>query len=341
MGLFDRTLNPLWHQIKQLDDVRKFDVAAIMMIHGFIRSEIGNSLVKRFEVMCETTSNSGLHLGSQKLVPFSAETRERLMDEALLACLCACERHGLPSGVIRSMKTEFIPDVVGGIALAEINRRIGRQSPGTLDDCGYSHDPDESRTQLLLVWMKLLDLTDTKFVADFTREFFEERWRAFTKSILAGIIIAIGRLDRSAVLDRARQECLALSTSGVSVATEFVRRVAHSGQMELRLQAIDRISDKNLLTEIAISDPSEAVRRRASLAMGIDVDKIFRSAVDGVRGNNNFVPNGPAIAVMCGWGVLPSLKLLCEDSDPRVRHWAMEGVKFFADGFMTNPPTEL
>lgn len=339
MGLFDRILNPLWHQIKQLDEVRKFDVAVIMLIHGFIRSEIGNSLVKRFEVMCTNTSSSALHHNNQRLVPLSAEKRERLVDEAVLAWFCACERLGLPSDVIRSMKTEFIPDVVGTIALAEMNSRIGRQSPTTLDNCGYSRDPDESRTQLLLNWMKLLDLTDTRFVAEVTREFLAERWLACTKSALAGIIIATGRIDRSVVLDRARQECSALSTSGIAIATEFVRRVADSGSMELRLQAIDRITDKTLLAQIVTSDASETVRRRALLAMGIDVDEQFKLAVERVRANNN-VMNGSGIAMMCGWGVLPSLKLLCEDPDPRVRCWAMEGVKFFADGFMTNPPTE-
>jgi hypothetical protein len=340
MALFDRILNPLWHQIMQLDEVRKFDVAAIILIQGFIRSTINNLLVKQFEVMCETTSNPALHFGSLKLVPLSAEQRERLIDEASLACLCACERHGLPSDVIRSIKADVIPGLVGVLMLAEMNGRIGRQSPNTLDSCGYSHDPDESRTQLLLAWMKLLNLSDTRFVAEVTNEFFGERWRTITKSVLSGSIIGLRRTDPSVVLDRARKECSALSTSGKAVATQFVGRVASSALMETRLQAIDRISDKNLLVDFATTDPSETVRRRALLAMGIDVDEQFRLALDGVRGNNNVVLNCPVIITMCGWGVLPRLKLLCDDPDPRVRNWAMEGVKFFADGFMTNPPTE-
>lgn len=224
MGLLDKLLNPVWRRIEQLDDARKVSVSFIIVANGFWRSALEDELVKPFERLCNGAATAALRRDGQKIVPLAQQIRERLIDEALLACLSACRRSSLPQGTIHSFDPSVLPDAIGCIALAEINSRLKRTKPDVLEGTGYSLDTDEARTQLLLAWMKILQLSDANFVGVVAASFFQEKWATCTDALLAGSLKAIGRNDPDVLYNRARQDLSAFSPRAKAVVDHLARR---------------------------------------------------------------------------------------------------------------------
>lgn len=364
MALLDRLINPLWHKIDSLEIGQKCVVAAVLNIHGFFRGAIDDTLVKPFAKLCSESESPAFRIGSQRIVPLSPTNRERLVDEALVAFLCACRRSNLPE-ISQSMNSSLVPDAVGCLALAEINSRLGRTKPESLDQTDYSRDPEEARTQLLLKWMEILNLRDTNFVGVVTTAFFAQEWEKCTEALVSGAFRAVMR-SPSAMFTRARTDCSALSPRGRTVIEYLVKRARHGAPLlnsndgaesdqsagdehalrtpdvKSRLRELSRISDTDRLALIAISDPSATVRMRAHQAMGIDVDSMLAKVITRVADVESAdIGMCSVMASSLGWSVVPALKMLYDDhTNPKVRHFASLALGRFEEGYMGTPPSE-
>lgn len=365
MALLDRIFNPLWHKIDCLESGQKSVVASVLWMHGFFRWAMYEHLVTPFEKLCAESESPSLRINSQRIVPLSSVNRERLVDESLLACLCSRRRSNLPE-VWRGIDSSHIPEAVGCLALAEINTRLGRSKPDTLDQTEYSRDPEEARTQLLLKWMKLLNLRDANFVGVVTAAFFAQEWEDCTDGLVGGAFKTILRHPSAIFERRVRSHCRALSPRGRAVMEYFVERVSdgacrlklndspqndesvgdlhvhRTSDIQARLREIDTISDKKRLARIAVSDPSAMVRERAQRAMGLDVDSMLANVIDKVQD-----ADGPdmqmcvMVAGTLGWAVVPALKALYDEHpDPKVRQFASLALRMFERGDMGEPPSE-
>lgn len=213
MSLLDKFSNPIWYKIEQLQDAPKQEVCFVITLPGCFRLSIDEMLVAPLE-----------RLG-KKVTPLTSETRERLIDEALLALLCIC-RWPFGSGYpLKYFDAEYFLGGVGAVALALMNSRLHREKPVLLEDSGYSHDPDEARTQVLLAWMKILQIKDANFVVALMASGFGETWTSFVNKSLHGFYEAgFNRMDQAVLFKRTRAICTSLSPSAKAVVDYFVTK---------------------------------------------------------------------------------------------------------------------
>lgn len=153
----------------------------------------------------------------QKIWPLRNDTRERLIDEAVVGFL-SCMR-GKPIGNLRFQvfNPSEVIDGIGSLALAEINARLGRKKPLYLNETEYSQDIDECRMQVILNWMQIMDIRDPEFANLLSSLFFEKQWKEHCKGLLNGIATALSRNNREMLITRARQECQQLSPTGTAI----------------------------------------------------------------------------------------------------------------------------
>jgi len=351
----DRFLNPLWHRIDGLEDAKKADVAAIIAINGGLRFAVDEELIKPFEQFCDNFESPVLRRDNRKIIPLPAGTRQRLIDEALLACLRSCCRSGLPGDVMRTLDPSLIPDLLACIAKEEINYRRARERPEMLESTEYSKDPEEARAQLLLTWMRILELKDAKFVYLVTTAFFQKKWADFTESMLAGILIGCGRTELRVRFAFVRAECAAFSAPRRAYMRYMVDRIAERASqpvkvnlsgagrnpaIEKRLRQIEGISDKEQLAKIAMTDASEMVRRRALEAMGFPLDEWLAKLIDGVKGRSRqYLDLYIVMGRTMGWFAAGALRKLESDPDPEVRRMASEIMENIRK-YVLEPPSE-
>lgn len=355
MRLLDRFLNPLWHKIDGLEDAKKADVAAIICFNGGLRYAINDDLIKPFEQFCDTFDSPALLRNKGKITPLPVEIRERLIDEALLACLRSCCRSGLPGDVMQTLDPSLIPDLLACIAQEEIKYRRACETPEMMESLEYSKDPEEARVQLILTWMRILGINNAKFVYLVTTAFFQKKWADFTESMLTGMLIGCGRTELSERFARARAECAAFSAPRRAYMRYMVDRITerpslqvmmnHAGAdkrpgIEKRLRDIAGISDKKQLAEIAIHDPSEKVRRRAYELMGISPDEMVGKLIEGIRLKNP-LQGAIALGIAYGWFAAPALRKLKHDPDPEIRSMALTVLSKIEEMYrFVPPPTE-
>ena len=231
MGFLDSLFNPLWRRVKRLPESARFDVFTVLSLHGFLRSTMQERVLTPFKKLCEMPSSPVCRFF--KVQPcFTPKLESRLIDEAVLALLCCCRRSGLPVNTRSKLDLGKLPEEVGALALAEINYRLGRTGPATLEKTGYSTDPEEARTQLLLVWMKLLEIEDARFVGIVGEAFFAEAWTDCAEILLSGYLQGLAgaraldlRNDPARMQERVRQECASLSPGGRAVVEYMISKL--------------------------------------------------------------------------------------------------------------------
>lgn len=209
MGLFDRFVNPVWHAISGLDEPRRFELSALICLMGSSRRAVDGNLVGPFQQLC---SSGELTDELQRRVPFGPSLRERLVDEALLACLVSTPGALVPPHVFRVLDPAMLPDALGNLCLAEINHRLKRSQPEILSKTVYSKDHREAGQQVLVVWAELLGIPKEPFVSSTRRNgSYAKLWRDVALALLGGQLIGLARSSPDLVYRRAKQDAANLS----------------------------------------------------------------------------------------------------------------------------------
>ncbi len=192
-------------------------------MYGFFRSTLDESLVRPFEVYCAQVASSR----TRKPVAsaFSRQVRTRLVDEALCWRGYASAPRGQSRvGVMPTIDASEVLNVVGCIALAEINYRLGRSAPLVIDDVAYPRDPSGAAIELLVVWGNIAGLTDARLMGEFAVEHFAQPWRACIESVFNGALIGLGRVTKEVLFARARADCRSFSSGGRVVVEQLLQR---------------------------------------------------------------------------------------------------------------------
>lgn len=217
MSVFDRFTNPVWHAISRLDDRRQRIAAFLITGYGSCRYNVNEYLVAPL-------NQKGM---LQLPIAMSPQTRERLIDEALVGLLKSCKvPQSDPSGRIPGEVVQNVAEVWGLFALADSNHRLNRAKPDTLKDSLYSSDPDEARTQVLVKWAEILGLNQSDFVMDANRHWFLEQWSSMTAAMIAGFLTGFARTPDEIVLKKARSEAASIPEHRLVKARYMVERLA-------------------------------------------------------------------------------------------------------------------
>lgn len=233
MGWSDKFLNPAWHKIQSLSTQECFEVSVILTLHGHLRVALQNEFVISFERLCDPHAPASLLKGAfgpmlrdmQKLWPIGAELRTRLVDEIELGLLSCFIRKPLGTLKLEVLNSEIIFESAGCIALAEINKRLGRQEPAVLNKTGYSHDPDECKLQVILSWMRLTGLQNPQLPGIWSDLFFAKQWKFFLEDFLKGFCLGLSRIDRETFLTRTRQECRQLNSRATDIISYLCEKI--------------------------------------------------------------------------------------------------------------------
>ena len=225
MAIFDRFLNPAWHKISSLRPQEIFEVSVVICLHGYLRKVLCEEFVVPLEKLCDPHAPKELLNGPfgsilrgiQRLWPLNTELRERLIDEVEIGFLTCVK--GKPVGNLRFevLNDSEVIEGIGCLALAEINTRLSRKRPSSLNEAGYSQEPDECRTQVILSWLRLANLQNSELPGFLSSMFFERRWKTACEDVLTGGAIGFGRTDWKSISARARQDCKQLSPKGTAM----------------------------------------------------------------------------------------------------------------------------
>jgi|GEM_PF-2627234 len=187
MWLLDRISNPLWYKISRLDKLRRRTVATTLCAYDFLHQQASKKLLGPVEEYLRKKRDP-----AQVGIGLTLDVRTQLVDEALMALLWSCTCPAFDPGLkLPREVVVHLPEVWGSFVLADVNHRLNRSAPTTLDKTGYSEDPAEARRQVLDRWQQILNVSDTEFADRVNAAGFTEAWdwlvQMFTSDTLAGM----------------------------------------------------------------------------------------------------------------------------------------------------------
>jgi hypothetical protein len=217
LALFEKFTNPIWHFAATLDKERQRIAATVISGYEVCRISIKDNLVSPLERDVLTPRRL-------TVVP---ETRERLIDEALVAILKSCRIPDgdpgikFPSGFVSNLSA-----VWGVFALADRNNRLRCSEPSTLEGTHYSKDTDEARTQLVVQWCEILRLPMPNFAADMNRHGFYKEWDDLSVALISGLLIGASRAADEVLLARAKSTAGNIPTHRMAVTRQMIETIA-------------------------------------------------------------------------------------------------------------------
>lgn len=222
MWLLDRFKNPLWYRISRLDKSRRRTVATTLCAYDFLRQQVEKKLVGPLETYLREHRDP-----SKAAIGLTLSVRMQLVDEALMAVLWSCTCPAFdPALKLPREVVPHLPEVWGGFVMVEVNHRLNRSTPSTLDQTGYSEDPVEAHQQVLNRWSEILGVTDPEFAARMNAGGFAEAWdwlaQMFTADTLDGMAVIPDRM----LFRQSRRLAATIPPHQVALVEQFIDRVA-------------------------------------------------------------------------------------------------------------------
>ena len=201
MWLLDRYSNPLWHKASQLDRRRRRTVATTLCAYDFLRQQVEKKLIGPLESYVRekrTPAQGGSGL--------TMEMRRDLVDEALMALLWSCTCPAFDPGLkLPRELVPHLPEVWGGFVLGDVNHRLNRSTPATLDKTGYSEDPAQARQQVLEQWREILSVSDPGFADRMNAAGFTEAWDWLAQMFIADTLAGMAEIPDRILFSQARR----------------------------------------------------------------------------------------------------------------------------------------
>jgi hypothetical protein len=201
MWLLDRFSNPLWNKISRLDKPRRRTVATTLCAYDFLRQQVEKKLVGPVEPYLRENRDP-----SKAGIGLTVALRTQLVDEALMALLWACTCPAFDPGLkLPREVVPHLPEVWGGCVLGDVNHRLGRSTPATLGQTGYSEDPAEAHRQVLNRWSEILGVTGPEFAAGINAGGFAEAWDWLAQMFVADTLDGMAAIPDRMLFAQARR----------------------------------------------------------------------------------------------------------------------------------------
>lgn len=221
MWLLDRFTNPLWYRISRLDKPRRRTVATTLCAYDFLRQQVEKKLVGPLEpYLREHRDPSKAEIG------LTLEVRTQLVDEALMALLWSCTCPAFDPGLkLPREVVPHLPEVWGGFVLADVNRRLGRSAPATLDQTGYAEDPVEAHRQVLGRWSNILNITDQEFAVRIDAGGFAEAWDWLAQMFVADTLDGMAAIPDRMLFRQGSRIAAAIPPHRAALVEQFIEHV--------------------------------------------------------------------------------------------------------------------
>lgn len=227
MWVLDRFSNPLWYKLSRLDEPRRRTVATTLCAYDFLCQQVEKKLVGPVESYLSTNPDASTVTGRALTV----ELRTQLVDEALMALLWSCTCPAFDPGLKLPREVVIhLPEVWGSFVLGDINHRLNRSGPDTLDKTGYSEDPAEAHTQVLSRWSEILGVTEPEFANHVNANGFAEAWDWLAQMFVADTLDGMAAIPDRMLFSQARRVLSATPPHRAVVVERFLRQIADIAQ---------------------------------------------------------------------------------------------------------------
>jgi hypothetical protein len=225
--VLDRFSNPLWYKISRLDKPRRRTVATTLCAYDFLRQQVEKKLVGPVESYLSANPDASAVAGRALTV----ELRTQLVDEALMALLWSCTCPAFDPGLkLPREVVVHLPEVWGSFVLGDVNHRLNRSVPDTLDKTGYSEDPGEARAQVVSRWSEILGITDPEFANQVNANGFAEAWDWLAQMFVADTLDGMAAIPDRMLFSQARRVSSTTPVHRAVLVVRFAHQVAKTAQ---------------------------------------------------------------------------------------------------------------
>ena len=222
MWLLNKFSNPVWYKISRLDKPRRRTVATILCAYDFLRQQAEKKLAGPLETYLRENRDP-----AQASIGLTLAVRTKLVDEALMALLWSCTCPAFDPGLkLPREVVVHLPEVWGGFVLADVNHRLSRSSPATLDQAGYSEYPAEAHRQLLDRWKEILNVPDAEFADRVDAAGFAEAWDWLAQMFTADTLDGMAAIPDRMLFRQARRVAGDIPPHRTAVVAQLIDRVA-------------------------------------------------------------------------------------------------------------------
>lgn len=226
MWLLDRYSNPLWYKAARLDRHRRRTVATTLCAYDFLRQQVEKKLIGPVESYLREHRNP-----TQTGIGLTTDMRRDLVDEALMALLWSCTCPAFDPGLkLPRELVPHLPEVWGGFVLGDVNHRLNRSTPATLDKTGYSEAPAQAHQQVLERWREILSVSDLDFADHVNAAGFAEAWDWLAQMFIADTLAGMAEIPDRLLFSQARRVAGSASSHRVPLVEQFIERTAAAGE---------------------------------------------------------------------------------------------------------------
>jgi hypothetical protein len=220
--LLNKFSNPVWYKISRLDKPRRRTVATILCAYDFLRQQAEKKLVGPLETYLREHRDP-----AQASIGLTLAVRTKLVDEALMALLWSCTCPAFDPGLKLPREVVIhLPEVWGGFVLADVNHRLNRSVPATLDKTGYSEDPAEAHRQVLDRWKEILTVPDPEFADRVDAAGFAEAWDWLAQMFTADTLDGMAAIPDGMFFRQARRLASDIPPHRAALVAQLIDRVA-------------------------------------------------------------------------------------------------------------------
>lgn len=176
MSIFGLFQPPEWTDFKKFPTTVQQDIASLLILNSLAKTSISRELEKasNFDIPSPGHSNS-LSLASNALAE-GLRNNKSLAGE-LQICLLATGVGKVFSAISwLSLPPERVIESLGLLAMVEHRNHDRLEGDGELNQSGYSADPDEARTQYLVLAANTVGGIDMRGIGKYTEERFYNIW---------------------------------------------------------------------------------------------------------------------------------------------------------------------
>jgi hypothetical protein len=222
MWLLNKVSNPVWYKISRLDKPRRRAVATILCAYDFLRQQAEKKLVGPLETYLRENRDP-----AQASIGLTLAVRTKLVDEALVALLWSCTCPAFDPGLKLPREVVIhLPEVWGSFLLADVNHRLSRSTPATLDQTGYSEDPAEAHRQVLDRWKEILTVSDPEFSDRVDAASFAEAWDWLAQMFTADTLDGMAAIPDRMLFRQARRVASDIPPHRAALVAQLIDRVA-------------------------------------------------------------------------------------------------------------------
>jgi hypothetical protein len=220
LGFFESLINPSWGMISVLPDLLRKDVTSILILPGFLRSQVRTQLLHLFQKFLIEDGNRFINGPGADRTGITQSLDNLLCDEAVIAIL-KCQSSARIERYLHIIEASLVPHAIGSLIASGLNDTYWLAHSRKYFDLTYSTDRGESIAQLIDVWRQILQINDVRIIPAAT-EILTPAWEDCCEHMLAGGLSGINRLSDKQRSSTAKRICKGLTKSQQGVVKNFI-----------------------------------------------------------------------------------------------------------------------